>query len=86
MAMTREERRAYAREYYKKNKARIQSQQKAYREKNGIVTPEFIAPAGVDDVEWKSLSNKFLRGESLSLRDEKSGIGAFSDDWEDYIE
>jgi hypothetical protein len=84
MAMTNEERKAYQREYYKKNKTRIQTQQASYREKNGIETPGFIAPKDIHDDEWKSLSDKFLKDEVP--REEQSGIGAFSEEWEDFEE
>ena len=82
MAMTKEERKSYDKAYYQKNKSRIQDQQVAYRKKNGIEVPGFIAPKDVNDAEWKSLSNKFLNNEA-SLG-EQSGIGAF--DWEDIKE
>jgi len=84
MAMTKEERNAYERAYYRKNKFRIKANNARYREKNGIESPGFIAPKDVHDAEWKSLSDKFLKDE-VSL-EEQSGIGAFSHEWEDFKE
>ena len=83
MAMTKEERNAYERAYYRKNKSRIKAYNKMYREKNGIEAPGFIAPRDVNDAEWKSISDKLFGG-SIGCLDEHSGIGAF--DWEDIIE
>jgi len=74
MAKTREEVNAYQR--------RIQAQQSAYREKNGIEAPSFIAPKDVHDVEWKSISQKTLRNDTPF--EEQSGLGEFLGEWEDY--
>ncbi len=82
MAKTREELNAYQRAYYKKNKTRIQAQQAAYREKNGIEAPSFIAPKDVHDVEWKSITQKILRNDTPF--EEQSGLGEFLGEWEDY--
>ena len=86
MAMTNEERKAYQREYYRKNKARIKANYTRYKEKNGIETPEFFAPKDVHVDEWKYLFDEYLKNE-VPL-EEQSGLGAFSDEdvWEDFEE
>jgi len=90
MAMTDEERkdkerRAYQRAYYRKNKAKIKAKNAAWRERNGIETPaRFLPPTAPDNVEWESLSKKFLSGEGKYQTEEQSGIGAFEwgDEWD----
>ena len=79
------ERRAYQRAYYRKNKAKIKAKNAAWRERNGIETPaRFLPPTAPDNVEWESLSKKFLSGEGKYQTEEQSGIGAFEwgDEWD----